>query len=69
MFQYGEFYLVSTVIHESVHASLWIPGDVSFNENLASFVGYHGALAYYAQKYGKGSKQYVFTVAHLTFLK
>lgn len=58
MFQYGEFYLVSTVIHESVHASLWIPGDVSFNENLASFVGYHGALAYYAQKYGTGSKQY-----------
>jgi predicted aminopeptidase len=58
MLQYGEFYLVSTVIHESVHATLWIPGDVSFNENLASFVGYHGALDYYASKYGKGSKQY-----------
>lgn len=58
MLHYGEFYLISTVIHESVHATLWIPGDVSFNENLASFIGYQGALSYYAYKYGKGSRAY-----------
>lgn len=64
MLLYGEFYLVSTVIHESVHATLWIPGDVSFNENLASFIGYQGALAYYADKYGKGSQAYRKALEH-----
>ena len=58
MLQYGEFYLISTVIHESVHATLWIPGDVSFNENLASFIGYHGALSYVARRYGRNSPQF-----------
>jgi predicted aminopeptidase len=58
MLQYGEFYLVSTVIHESVHATLWIPGDVSFNENLASFIGYHGALSYFARRYGRNSTKF-----------
>ena len=58
MLQYGEFYLMSTVIHESVHATLWIPGDVSFNENLASFIGYHGALSYVARRYGRNSSQF-----------
>lgn len=58
MLQYGEAYLINTVIHESVHATLWIPGDVTFNENIASFIGNQGALQFYADKYGKQSKQY-----------
>jgi len=66
MLLYGEFYLVSTVIHESVHASLWIPGDVTFNENLASFIGYYGALEYFAQKYGKNNKKYQEALARQT---
>lgn len=29
----------NTVIHETVHATVWIPGSVPFNESLANFVG------------------------------
>ncbi|MEZ0370337.1 MAG: aminopeptidase [Candidatus Sericytochromatia bacterium] len=65
MLQYGEYYLINTVIHESVHATLWIPGDVTFNENIASFIGNEGALQFYAKKYGKTSKEYKETIDQL----
>ncbi|MBF2052554.1 MAG: aminopeptidase [Candidatus Sericytochromatia bacterium] len=58
MFGYGENYLINTVIHESVHATHWVPGEVTFNENMASFIGNQGALAFYAHTYGKGSDKY-----------
>lgn len=59
MLSYGEYYLVNTIIHESTHATLFIPGHIPFNENLASFVGNKGALAYLAKKYGAGSVPYL----------
>ncbi len=31
--------LANLLFHELTHATLWIPGSVEFNENLASFVG------------------------------
>jgi len=58
MFQYGENYLINTVIHESVHATHWVPGEVTFNENMASFIGNQGVLAFYAHKFGRGSDKY-----------
>lgn len=39
--------LASTVIHESTHATLFIPDQVAFNESLATFVGDMGAAAYF----------------------
>ena len=39
--------LVNTVVHELLHNTVWIPGDVAFNETFASFVGRHGALAFF----------------------
>jgi predicted aminopeptidase len=39
--------LVNTVIHELLHNTVWIAGDVSFNESFASFVGREGAAAFY----------------------
>jgi predicted aminopeptidase len=38
--------IVELVLHESFHATLWIPNNVDFNERLASFVGSKGALEY-----------------------
>lgn len=58
MLQYGDYYLVNTVIHESVHATHWIPGEVTFNENMANFIGNKGALKFYAHKYGRGSDKF-----------
>jgi len=39
--------LVETVLHELAHVSLWIPGEVAFNESAATFVGHRGAVAYF----------------------
>lgn len=40
--------VVNTVIHEILHATVWIPGHVDFNESLANFVGNKGMAQFYA---------------------
>jgi len=50
MLQRGEVELVNTIIHESVHATIWIPGRVDFNESLANFVGTEGAVQFYQHR-------------------
>jgi predicted aminopeptidase len=42
--------LVDTVIHELLHNTVWIPGDVGFNESFASFVGRHGAANFFRDR-------------------
>ncbi len=42
--------IANTVIHESVHTTVWIPGSVAFNESLANFVGAVGATAFFARE-------------------
>ncbi|MFM1849147.1 MAG: hypothetical protein RL417_2621 [Pseudomonadota bacterium] len=34
--------IANTVIHESVHSTVWIPNHVDFNESLANFIGFRG---------------------------
>jgi predicted aminopeptidase len=48
----GLAWLVETVLHESVHATLYVAGQSSFNEGLASFAGSRLAKAYLAAQYG-----------------
>ena len=55
--KYSPYYLVSLVIHESAHNTIWFPGNVAFNESFASFVGDRGALQYFEQRYGAGSRE------------
>jgi predicted aminopeptidase len=40
-------FLVNTVIHELLHNTVWIRGDVNFNESFASFVGREGAKLFF----------------------
>ncbi len=50
--------LASTIIHEMVHATIWITDNVDYNENLASFIADTAAFNFLAYKYGLHSEQY-----------
>ena len=43
--RYGDVSIVSTVIHELLHNSIYVPGQAAFNESFANFVGDRGAIA------------------------
>jgi predicted aminopeptidase len=58
MLKRSEGDLASLIIHEMVHATLWVKDSVDFNENLASFIGDTAAYDFLAYKYGKQSKAY-----------
>jgi predicted aminopeptidase len=49
--------LVNVVIHETTHATLYLPGQASFNEGFATFVGNEGALGFLTQAYGADSAE------------
>lgn len=49
MLRMKEHQFVNTLIHETVHANLYIKGQSKFNERVASFLGQLGAEAYYAK--------------------
>lgn len=50
--------LASLIIHEMVHATIFVKDDVDFNENLASFIGDTASYYFLAAKYGKHSKEF-----------
>ena len=50
--------LASLIIHEMVHATLWVPDSVDFNENLASFIGDTAAYSFLRSHFGEHSPQY-----------
>ena len=49
--------LAELIIHELTHGTLYIPDSVSFNENLATFIGYKGAVRFLNAYYGPNSPQ------------
>jgi predicted aminopeptidase len=42
--------IVETVFHEIVHSTIWIPGDVAFNESLAQFIALKQSLEFSRQQ-------------------
>jgi predicted aminopeptidase len=44
--------LVETLIHELVHATVFVEGEPEFNEGVASFIGQEGALRFFAGREG-----------------
>jgi predicted aminopeptidase len=56
MLRYKDYNLVNTVIHETVHATIYIRSEADFNERLATFFGNKGAEAFYLSREGKNGK-------------
>jgi predicted aminopeptidase len=50
--------LASLIIHEMVHATIYVRDSSDFNENLASFIGDRGAEIFLARKFGDTSRQF-----------
>ena len=42
--------LVDTILHELVHQTGCVPGDVEYDEALATFVAHHATAAFYADR-------------------
>lgn len=58
MQQYSESRLIELILHEQMHATIWVKNQDAFNEQLATFIARQGMLAYIAQTYGAQSEQY-----------
>lgn len=52
LLRYDRVSLANTVIHEIFHNTFWAPGEVAFNESLASFVGARGAIELFCGRDG-----------------
>lgn len=55
MLNYDHYDLVNLIIHETVHATLYIKHAADFNERFATFLGNKGAEQFYLQKEGPQS--------------
>lgn len=51
--RYSDVGLVSTVVHELLHNTIFIPSRVSFNESFANFVGDRGAAEFFCAREGE----------------
>jgi predicted aminopeptidase len=58
MTEYPVHRLADLIIHELVHATIYIKGDSEFNESLAEFIGTEGARLYIEKYYGADSDEY-----------
>lgn len=58
MLRRGDGDLASLIIHEMVHATIYVRDSSDFNENLASFIGDRGAEEFLLRTFGDTSKRY-----------
>ncbi len=55
MMRYEDHDLVETIIHETIHTTLFIKDAAEFNERMATFLGHEGMKRYYRAKEGPRS--------------
>jgi predicted aminopeptidase len=55
LLRYDDVSLVNTVIHELLHNTVFIPGQVAFNESFANYVGERGAIEFFCGRDGEDS--------------
>ena len=58
MRDYSAARLADLIIHELVHATVFVKGQVKFNEELAEFIGSEGARLYMETRFGADSEEY-----------
>lgn len=56
MLEDSEEELVSLILHELTHSTIYVNGQGEFNESLASFVGREAALEFIARRWGADSE-------------
>lgn len=56
MLRYKNYDLVNTIIHETVHATIFIKHEADFNERMAVFIGNKGAELFYLKEEGADSQ-------------
>jgi predicted aminopeptidase len=56
MMNYSDHELVNTIIHETVHATLYIKSSADFNERMAVFLGNKGMELFYKKREGENSE-------------
>jgi predicted aminopeptidase len=55
MLRYDNQDLAETILHETLHATLYVKSAADFNERLATFMGHEGMKLFYLKKEGKDS--------------
>ncbi|MBD3419894.1 MAG: hypothetical protein GF398_07240 [Chitinivibrionales bacterium] len=58
MTRYSRYRLASMIIHEQVHATLFLKSRADFNEAMAVFIGDQAALGYIRRSHGESSGQF-----------
>ena len=58
MKDYTNYQLADLIIHELLHATVFVKGMAQFNEQLAEFVGTRGARLYIEKRFGADSGEY-----------
>ena len=51
--------LAELIIHELTHSTIFVKDSLTYNENLASFIGEQGAIKFLISKYGIESNEYL----------
>jgi len=63
MRNYPPWRLAELIIHEQVHATIFIKGQANFNEELAQFIGSEGARLYMESRFGHDSAEHAKMIA------